>query len=747
MDFYEAELQRLDLLLHREIVRLRARYNLSLDEFRGLYVSDEQVDSLVRLSYTQAEQSQGEPDGIEVLSGQVTSLRAGNTTYLDEGHPWSRLAREFGLSATEMDALLLALAPELDAKYETLYAYLNNDVSRKWPSHSLALRLFGETESARVSLRTGLLPGGLLYGQGLLISIARSPAERQSWLTGGFAIAPAVAAFVLGLPTYHAQTISCVTRVEKLAGWHEIPVAVELGTQIAHAATFFGKEVKDTPAPMLILEGRAGTGRLAAASAFCEQTGAPLLKLDLAALRSSGEPPDAMLTSLALCARLERAGIYVEGVESLFGPDGGPLPGTHTLIEAMSRLPGPVFLACTPDVPWRELFNTRRHLYFRFTAPGYDERRKLWGDFLAGAGVCMSAVSNEELDVLAGRFDLTPGQIRAAVQATADQHRLAALVGKDNDENKDVSIHSLDEREKGESRTLLEMNGLLEAARAQSDTGLGKMAVKVASPHGWQDLVLPPATLRHAREVTAAIQHYHLVYSQWGFSRRIATGRGLKVLFAGASGTGKTMTAGVIARSLGLDLYKIDLSGLVSKYIGETEKNLDRIFGAARSGNAILFFDEADALFGKRSEVKDAHDRYANIEVSYLLQKLEEHEGAVILASNLSHNIDKAFSRRMHYVVEFPMPDATHREELWRGMFPAQAPLSPDVDFGFLARQFSIAGGDIQNAALDSAFLAASDGHVITMAHLVRAMSRQLLKAGRVPSAGEFGEYYRLVGT
>src|SRR5205085_11756538 len=213
--------------------------------------------------------------------------------------------------------------------------------------------------------------------------------------------------------------------------------------------------------------------------------------------------------------------------------------------------------------------------------------------------------------------------------------------------------------------------------------------------HAWDDLVLPTATLRQVREVAAAIRHRHVVYEEWGFGERVPAGRGLKVLFAGASGTGKTMTAGVIARDLGLDLYRIDLAGGVSKYIGETEKNLDRIFRAARSSNALLFFDEADALFGKRSEVKDAHDRYANIEVAYLLQKMEEHEGAVILASNLSKNIDQAFSRRLHYILEFPRPDAPLRERLWQTILPPEVPINSDVDFGFLGRQFDLAGGDI----------------------------------------------------
>jgi SpoVK/Ycf46/Vps4 family AAA+-type ATPase len=247
------------------------------------------------------------------------------------------------------------------------------------------------------------------------------------------------------------------------------------------------------------------------------------------------------------------------------------------------------------------------------------------------------------------------------------------------------------------------------------------------------------------KEIAAAIRHRHVVYSEWGFDKRIAAGPGLKILFSGASGTGKTMTAGVIAAELGLDLYKIDLSGIVSKYIGETEKNLDRIFHAAESSNAILFFDEADALFGKRSEVQDAHDRYANIEVAYLLQKIEEYEGVVILASNLSKNIDLAFARRMHYVVEFPLPDESHREKLWRGMFPAAVPLGKDVDFQFLARQFPIAGGDIRNVALEAAFLAAQDGKLVTMKQLAKALARQMMKQGKVPSATDFKQYHDLI--
>jgi SpoVK/Ycf46/Vps4 family AAA+-type ATPase len=205
------------------------------------------------------------------------------------------------------------------------------------------------------------------------------------------------------------------------------------------------------------------------------------------------------------------------------------------------------------------------------------------------------------------------------------------------------------------------------------------------------------------------------------------------------------MASGILARDLSLDLYKIDLSAVVSKYIGETEKQLSQIFHEARSSNAILFFDEADALFGKRSEVKDAHDRYANVEVAYLLQKMEEYEGIVILATNFRRNMDDAFTRRMHYIVEFPFPDADLRERIWKGLFPPNAPLAADVNFAFLARQFEFAGGNIRNIALAAAFLAAEAGHEICMRHFIFATARELQKLGRLPTRSEFREYFDLI--
>jgi SpoVK/Ycf46/Vps4 family AAA+-type ATPase len=241
-------------------------------------------------------------------------------------------------------------------------------------------------------------------------------------------------------------------------------------------------------------------------------------------------------------------------------------------------------------------------------------------------------------------------------------------------------------------------------------------------------------------EICEQVIHRHRVLDDWGFSRRLATGSATTALFVGPSGTGKTMAAEVLARELGLDLYKIDLAGVISKYIGETEKNLERIFAAAQHANAILFFDEAEALFGKRSEVSDAHDRYANIEIAYLLQRMEQYEGIAILATNLRQNMDEAFVRRLQFIVEFPFPDEASRARIWSVLFPREAPCAADIDFSTLARRVPLAGGNIKNVVFGAAFLAAADGSPIAMRHLIQAARREYQKMGKLFSAGELEE-------
>jgi hypothetical protein len=280
------------------------------------------------------------------------------------------------------------------------------------------------------------------------------------------------------------------------------------------------------------------------------------------------------------------------------------------------------------------------------------------------------------------------------------------------------------------------------AIRRLAGGHLDTLATRIIPRRGIDDLVLPADEKAQLAELTARYRHRLTVYEDWGF--RALPSSGLVALFAGPSGTGKTLAAEVVAGRLSLDVFKIDLSAVVSKYIGETEKNISRVFDAAEAGRVLLFFDEADALFGKRSDVSDAHDRYANIEVSYLLQRLEAYDGLVVLATNLAKNIDQAFLRRVHVSVEFPLPDEQARLDIWHKSFPSSAPVGM-LDFEFLAANFRLTGGGIRNAALAGAFLAAEAGAPIGMAHVVMGIKREFQKLGRLRTREEFGDYFEMV--
>ena len=641
-------LARLDAALARETLRLRARYQLSLDEFRGLYVSDEQVDALLaRAGATPPAQAPLPP--------------------LEPGPALGAAIGRFELGETAADVLLLALAPDIDPKYATLIAYLSDDVRRRWPSVDLARRLIGPD----ASLAKALAPDGPLFGHGLLLPLAgaesRPPLPLQE-----FSANPVLAAHLLGRAVAWRPGLAIEPRGEAaMAG----PLA-SLDAAIAAGSK-----------PLAVLTG-AGADRAAAVRGLASRLRRAVIRVTVA-----GEPPSPLLRDGALAARLAGALLLIE-------PDAGGLAG---MAPALNHAPAPVFVLAPPGESRRSALSGCPTVQIDFSPPDRAARRVLWTDALERAGLRPDAASVSEA---ADRFRLSARQIEAAAASLSHRGDFAAAP-------------------------------LIAAARAQAGADLSSLAQRVAPRHGWPDLVLPAACLRQLRQLAAAIRHRERVFTDWGLSG----GPGLTALFGGGPGTGKTMSAGVVAEETGLDLWRIDLSAVVSKYIGETEKHLDRIFAQARDGNAILFFDEADALFGKRSEVKDAHDRYANIEVAFLLQRLESFDGVAILASNLAGNVDPAFSRRLHFVIDFPLPDQALREQLWRAALPARAPLADDVDVGFLARQFAFAGGDIRVAVLDAAFAAAADEAPIDMSRLLQAVARQLLKQGKVPQGSEFQHY------
>jgi SpoVK/Ycf46/Vps4 family AAA+-type ATPase len=286
---------------------------------------------------------------------------------------------------------------------------------------------------------------------------------------------------------------------------------------------------------------------------------------------------------------------------------------------------------------------------------------------------------------------------------------------------------------------------LAAGARAQNTAGLERLAHRIEPAVGWDDLVLPPSVEAQLRGLAARARHRDLVLREWRMRPGGGRGRGVTALFAGDSGTGKTMSAEVIAAELGLDLYRVELASVVDKYIGETEKNLERIFGEAAGVNAVLLFDEADAVFGKRSEVRDAHDRYANIESAYLLQRMETFDGLAVLSTNLRSNIDEAFTRRLDAVVDFPVPDAASRQRLWQRCLAPPLPIGDDLDLGFCAEAFELTGGNIRSAAITAAYLAAADRAAVRMGHVVAAVEQEYRKLGRLVLEQEFGRYLALL--
>jgi SpoVK/Ycf46/Vps4 family AAA+-type ATPase len=369
-----------------------------------------------------------------------------------------------------------------------------------------------------------------------------------------------------------------------------------------------------------------------------------------------------------------------------------------SLIENIRSL----LIVATPE-PMR--LKRRSSIRLEVDKPSITEQLALWQDTLGPS----SAKLNGQLEKIIANFSLDPESIyEACAQAMGGQSPKEEV--------------ELDQK-------------LWEACRTQARRPLDELAQRIKPMATWQDLVLPESQSNNLREIAAHVRQRTKVYETWGFARKASRGLGISALFVGASGTGKTMAAEVLANELQLDLYRIDLSQVVNKYIGETEKNLRRVFDAADDSGAILLFDEADALFGKRSDVKDSHDRYANIEVSYLLQRMEEYRGLAILTTNMKKALDQAFLRRIRFVVQFPFPDAGLRAEIWQRIFPSQTP-TEGLDIRKLAR-LDIAGGNIRNIALNAAFVAAEAGESVMMPHVEQAARSEYRKLEKQMTGSE----------
>ena len=693
----------IDLLVRWAVARARAHGLDPDDEFRGLYISEDQIDSL--LGYELGSlwpNPNGQLAGMEGWPAILAQSRQQWQRRIDAGyqagtpHLFSSLIRTFQLSPDEVDILLITLAPEIDPRYERLFAYLQDDVTRKRPSVDLVLNLLTDSFVAKLEKRRLLTDDSRLISSQLLARFSENTGKEPSLLGQYLRPAARVVEHLLSQPGLDEQLVDCarLTFPSEPVAWLPEDMVEKLTLAITSIPI-------EGPLPLFAFEGGYGVGKLAAAEHLAQTLDQPLIVARLEALANSDVGLIEGLRLVLRDGRLLNALVYLTQWNSVLEDNRPPIE----ILDQLLVYPG--VIAVGGEGVWQPegQSRTRRILRVSFATGDYEHRLQIWQRCLDDSNLGLDH-NGLPLAQLANQFLFSPGQIED-VFATA----------------RDLALWR---------REPLSARDFFSASRAHSNQKLNTLATKITPRYRWEDIVLPKDTLAQLREMVNTVRQRPVVYGQWGFDRKVALGKGLSALFAGESGTGKTMAADIMAGELGQDLYKIDLSMLVSKYIGETEKNLNRVFGEAETSNAILFFDEADAIFGKRSEVKDSHDRYANIEISYLLQRMETYDGVVILASNLRGNLDEAFTRRLHFIVEFPFPEAADREIIWQVNFPPETPLAKEVDFRLLARRFRITGGNIRNIIMAAAFLAAEKSEPVNMVHLLHATRREYQKIGRL---------------
>ena len=666
------------------------------DPFRGLYLSDEQVDLILADSVASRVIEWEDGPALAALEAEADALEAeGSAIRLRD------LARRGRLDDVDVDLLLIAVAPDLDVRFERLYGYLNDDVTRRRASVALGLELAG-TSTWSAASRARLSAGAPLVAAGLV----QVEDPERPFLSRSLRVPDRVVAHLLGDDRPDPAVADLL--------WQPPPVPP--GDLPSALASMVGDGVS-----LIYLQVKAGASGPSLAVTALRQAGLRSVVVDLEHLGPAGDLSE--LTQLVRReALLEGAGLVVGPLDAVADRDASAIRALSdlapTLDPAASEVGGvgaiPVIIYGRAG--WEPSWSRRVPLVAEAGADGPGERRRHWE-----ASLGRDAPARLDQSDVTTQFRLSAHQVDRAARAA----RLQA----------------------GFEGHPVTFEHLRRGARSQNGAGLERLARRISPRVSWPDLVLADGTAEALRELAGRARRRDQVLDEWGMRPGGGRGRGITALFAGDSGTGKTMSAEVVAGDLGLDLYTVNLATVVDKYVGETEKNLERIFTEADGVNAVLLFDEADALFGKRSDVRDANDRYANIEVAYLLQRMETFDGIAILATNLRANVDEAFARRLDMVVDFPSPDVDLRRALWERSLAPGVPRAADLDLDFCARAFELSGGNIRSIAITAAYLAADQARAVTMADLVVAVQHEYRKLGRLVVAGEFGPYYSLVGS
>ncbi|MBP2326543.1 AAA+ superfamily predicted ATPase [Kibdelosporangium banguiense] len=697
----------LDRLIERQVVAQRREHKQrrGLDARNHVLVSDDEVDRLLGTSPSDIlmrPTGDGHPIDTEILGRAGASLIAGVRLPLDD------LVRVFQLSPFELWTVVICLAPEVDRKYDRLYAYLQDDITRRRPSIDLVISLLCDSPAERWRARAHLSPEAPLRASRILhVADDTTSPSGSSDLARFLRLDGRIRCYLQEQESIDSTVSDAVRVLHPTGDLGQVLVEPDVKSHVRAQVMRHFTEERNGLRLVLGLHGPAGVGRRQIAEGICAELGCSLTYVNTRRWAGREQDVPALLRLAFRECLLHQGMAYVDGLDSLAGEH-----EAENILAAVGRaaIESSTVTFLGTEKPMR--FDTAQpQILFHsveVTRPGLSLRQTTWQRALAHTA---SEVDPGWPRALGAQFILTPRQIFAATQDA----RLA------------TEAHGQE----------LRLGDLQAACRRQSQHHLGDLATKISPRRSWPDLTLPDTQLDLLKELCAQVRHHCTVFEEWEFGRVVGRSLGLSALFAGVPGTGKTMAAEVIAGELGADLFAIDLSGVVSKYVGETEKNLAKIFQAAGHSNSILLFDEADALFGKRTEVSDAHDRYANIETSYLLQKMEQYDGVVILATNLRENMDEAFTRRLRFVVEFPFPDAPSRTAIWRSHFPAAARFAADVDVDLLARQYSLSGACIRNSVLTAAFAAAQDGTAIGLSHLRHGIRREYEKIGKLWTTAE----------
>ncbi|MDV2997153.1 MAG: ATP-dependent zinc metalloprotease FtsH [Chroococcidiopsis sp. SAG 2025] len=596
-----------------------------------------------------------------------------------------RICQIFDLSDFERDVLLLCAALELSNDFTNVCSAAQPEGQKPYPTLGLALAALPNPHWDAIAPYAPLRFWRLIeIGEGHALTLCPLRIDER------------ILHYLLGIQYLDERLTAIVEPL--LAGNVLVPshqtVVERVATVLSHAITL--EEL-----PVIQFYGKDFANKRDIAVAACKMLG---LQLNVMSAQAIAVTPNELNNFIRLWNReilLSRNALLINCNEL----DPNDVSRVKAIAHLIERLHGVLIITSREKMTVKQ----RPAVSFEIHKPTSDEQGTLWRETLGD----LIPQLNGEVDTLVKQFNLSTVSIQAA---------RAEVVGH------------LSQKQENEIDRIL-----WDVCRIQARPRLDELAQRIESVAGWEDLVLPPLQKQILHEIAAHVRQRITVYGSWGFGGKSARGLGISALFAGASGTGKTLAAEVLANELHLDLYRIDLSSVISKYIGETEKNLRQVFDAAEESGVILLFDEADALFGKRSEVKDSHDRYANIEVSYLLQRMESYPGLAILTTNLKSLIDTAFLRRIRFVLQFPFPDAIQRAEIWRRVFPASTP-TEGIDPMKLAK-LNVAGGNIYNIALNAAFLAAEAGESVQMKHLLRAAQAEYAKLEKPLTDAEVGSW------